>query len=112
MSYMPSMLRMNSYDTICHEHLEYYSLAVIEYILKRADMKMVKVGLNEVNGGSIRCYATHIDNFKFNNHEFMQTLQDLRKDELDLELDSEKPYKDFQSRINTHKIKLSALLKN
>ena len=41
----------------------------------------------------------------------MQTLQDLRKDELDLELDSEKPYKDFQSRINTHKIKLSALLK-
>jgi hypothetical protein len=24
-SYMPSMLRMNSYDTICHEHLEYYS---------------------------------------------------------------------------------------
>lgn len=111
MSYMPSMLRMNSYDTICHEHLEYYSLAVIEYILKRADMKMVKVGLNEVNGGSIRCYATHIDNFKFNNHEFMQTLQDLRKDELDLELDSEKPYKDFQSRINTHKIKLSALLK-
>lgn len=111
MSYMPSMLRMNSYDTICHEHLEYYSLAVIEYILKRADMKMVKVGLNEVNGGSIRCYATHIDNFKFNNHEFMQTLQDLRKDELDLELDSEKPYKDFQNRINTHKRKLSALLK-
>jgi len=29
MSYMPSMLRMNSYDTICHEHLEYYSLAVL-----------------------------------------------------------------------------------
>lgn len=111
MSYMPSMLRMNSYDTICHEHLEYYSLAVIEYILKRADMKMVKVGLNEVNGGSIRCYAAHIDNFKFNNHEFMQTLQDLRKDELDLELDSEKPYKDFQSRINAHKRKLSSLLK-
>lgn len=111
MSYMPSMLRMNSYDTICHEHLEYYSLAVIEYILKRADMKMVKVGLNEVNGGSIRCYATHVDNFKFNNHEFMQTLQDLRKDELDLELDSEKPYKDFQNRINMHKRKLSALLK-
>jgi hypothetical protein len=24
-SYMPSMLRLNSYDTICHEHLEYYS---------------------------------------------------------------------------------------
>jgi hypothetical protein len=30
MSYMPSMLAMNSYDTICHEHLEYYSFAVLE----------------------------------------------------------------------------------
>ena len=29
MSYMPTMLKMTSYDTICHEHLEYYSLAVI-----------------------------------------------------------------------------------
>ena len=28
-SYMPAMLRTNSYDTICHEHLEYYSLAVV-----------------------------------------------------------------------------------
>ncbi len=29
MSYMPMMLKMTSYDTICHEHLEFYSLAVI-----------------------------------------------------------------------------------
>ncbi len=28
-SYMPSMLRLCSYDTICHEHLEFYSLAVV-----------------------------------------------------------------------------------
>ena len=32
-SYMPSMLRLTSYDTICHEHLEYYSLGVVETIL-------------------------------------------------------------------------------
>src|SRR5205085_5428661 len=35
-SYMPSMLRLNSYDTICHEHLEYYSLGVVKYILGSA----------------------------------------------------------------------------
>lgn len=29
-SYMPSMLRLNSYDTVCHEHLEYYSLKVVK----------------------------------------------------------------------------------
>jgi hypothetical protein len=31
-SYMPSMLRMNSYDTICHEHIEYYSLTPIKIV--------------------------------------------------------------------------------
>jgi SAM-dependent methyltransferase len=57
MSYMPAMLQMNSYDTICHEHLEYYSFAVIEKLLARNDMKIVNVGFNDINGGSIRCYA-------------------------------------------------------
>ena len=37
-SYMPSMLRLNSYDTICHKHLEYYSLAVVETILEMAGL--------------------------------------------------------------------------
>lgn len=59
MSYMPTMLKMHSYDTICHEHLEYYSLAIIEYILKQAGMKVFNATLNDINGGSIRCYATH-----------------------------------------------------
>src|SRR5262249_11784051 len=74
MSYMPTMLAMNSYDTICHEHLEYYSLAVVEFILGRADMKIVRAELNDINGGSIRCYATHRANFSFRSVEHAQTL--------------------------------------
>jgi hypothetical protein len=112
MSYMPSMLIMNSYDTICHEHLEYYSLAVLENILKRADMKMIQVGLDDINGGSIRCYATHITNFKFKKHEFVQTLETLRQEEFDLELDTDKPYRSFQERINAHKEELNSLLRD
>jgi SAM-dependent methyltransferase len=111
MSYMPSMLRMNSYDTICHEHLEYYSLAVLEHILKRAGMKMIRAGLNEVNGGSIRCYATHIDNFKYKKPEHLQILEALRQAEFDMELDTDKPYRNFQERINVHREELNALLK-
>ena len=38
-SYMPSMLRMTSYDTVCHEHLEYYSLTVVKRILDAAGMR-------------------------------------------------------------------------
>ena len=39
-SYMPSMLRMTSYDTICHEHVEYYSLGVVKKILEAALLRL------------------------------------------------------------------------
>jgi SAM-dependent methyltransferase len=111
MSYMPTMLRMNSYDTICHEHLEYYSLAVIETVLERAGMKVVRVGMNDINGGSIRCYATHADSFRFSSKEFARTLDALRQEEFDLELDTDRPYRNFQERINVHKAELTSLLR-
>jgi SAM-dependent methyltransferase len=111
MSYMPTMLKMTSYDTICHEHLEYYSLAVIEYVLKQAGMKIFNVALNAINGGSIRCFATHADNFIYKKDEFMQNIQALHQEEFDLELDTDKPYKNFQDRVNVHKEQLISLLK-
>lgn len=111
MSYMPTMLKMNAYDTICHEHLEYYSLRVLEYILKACDMKMIKASLNDINGGSIRCFATHANNFKYKKYETLQALETLRDEEISLGLDTDKPYSDFQRRIEKHKAELSSLLK-
>ena len=105
------MLIMNSYDTICHEHLEYYSLAVLEYILRKCNMKLIKATLNDINGGSIRCYATHTSNFQFKNHQDVHSLSKLRREEFDMELDSDKPYKNFQDRVDAHKNELSSLLK-
>jgi len=111
MSYMPGMLAMNSYDTICHEHLEYYSFSVLENMMQRCGMKVLKVEFNNINGGSIRCYVTHVSNFKFKSREHQQTLEKVRQEEFDLELDTDKPYKNFQDRINRHKEELSNLLK-
>lgn len=110
MSYMPTMLRMNSYDTICHEHIEYYSLAVLENILKRAGLKIFNIEHNDINGGSIRCYATHEDNFKYKNDAFQENLKNYRQQEFDLELDTDKPYRYFQERINKHRDELMNLL--
>ena len=53
LSYMPLMIKNTSYDTICHEHLEYYSLASLKYLLDSADLKIVNLGFNQINGGSI-----------------------------------------------------------
>mgnify|MGYP000316902281 CR=1 FL=1 len=111
MSYMPKMLEMNSYDTICHEHLEYYSLAVLETIFAQSEMKVINVEQNDINGGSIRCYITHEECFEFKNNKFQQNIMDLRHQEFDLELDTDKPYRHFQDRINVHKEELSSLLK-
>jgi SAM-dependent methyltransferase len=111
MSYMPTMLKMNSYDTICHEHLEYYSLAVIEYIMKIAEMRVLNAELNDINGGSLRCYAVHADNFVYKKDAYIQNIKKMRQDEFDMELDTNKPYKNFQNRINLHKEELSGLLK-
>ena len=46
MSYLPLMLLQNSFDTICHEHLEYYSLAVLETIVGKAGMRIFKTEIN------------------------------------------------------------------
>ncbi len=51
-SYLPSMVSTHSYDTVCHEHLEYYTLKQIVFIANKLGLKIVDVALNDVNGGS------------------------------------------------------------
>ena len=53
LSYMPMMLKNLSYDTICHEHLEYYSLKSLKFLLDKAKLKIVDLSFNQINGGSI-----------------------------------------------------------
>lgn len=110
MSYMPHMLELDSYDTICHEHLEFYSLAVIEKILAKAGMKIFKISFNDINGGSIRCYATHKESGRYYNKEDHRLMNDIRQKEFDLELDTDKPYVAFQYRIEKVKNELHDLL--
>lgn len=110
MSYMPTMLEMNSYDTICHEHLEYYSLAVVENILRRAGLKLFRAELNNINGGSIRCFSCLADNYAFTRPEWAEALRRLRLREFELELDTDRPYRNFQERINVHRDQLLKLL--
>lgn len=51
-SYLPSMIEANAYDTVCHEHLEYYALRQIDWMMKRAGLKIIDLHINDVNGGS------------------------------------------------------------
>ena len=51
-SYMPYMIKNISYDTICHEHLEYYSLKSVKYLLDKVGFSIIDIELNSINGGS------------------------------------------------------------
>lgn len=61
MSYLPLMLKQLAFDNICHEHLEYYSLKTVKYLVERHKMEIVDCELNDVNGGSFRIYIRHKD---------------------------------------------------
>ncbi len=98
-SYMPQMLANNGYDTICHEHLEYYSFAVLENIMRRVGLKVFRAELNECNGGSIRCYITYAHSVAHDRSEWQQDIRNLRVSEFNMELEFGKPYFEFQERI-------------
>ena len=110
LSYLSDMLKLNSFDTICHEHLEYYSLYTLKYLIESCGMKLVKIKFNNVNGGSIRCYVTHKSNEKFDqNNNFKLINKYLKKEKLS-EISSTKPYKKFNLRILKLKKKIKKLL--
>ncbi|TCD11306.1 class I SAM-dependent methyltransferase [Oricola cellulosilytica] len=107
-SYMPSMLRLNSYDTICHEHIEYYSLGPIQKILDAADLKIVDVVMNNVNGGSFAVTATKKSNSRFAaNHAVIDWLLG-QEDRMGLS--TPRPYRDFEERVFRHREDLSNLI--
>ena len=57
LSYMPMMIKNTSYDTICHEHLEYYSYNSLKYLFEKNGLKIFKMSENKINGGSYRIYC-------------------------------------------------------
>ena len=58
-SYLPLMLERNAFDTICHEHLEYYGIRQIDWLLRNSGLQIIDIELNDVNGGSFAVTASH-----------------------------------------------------
>jgi NDP-4-keto-2,6-dideoxyhexose 3-C-methyltransferase len=95
-SYMPEMLRANSFDTVCHEHLSYYGMRQLKYIMDQAGLKIIEFEFNDVNGGSISMMVAN-KNSKY--EECTQMLNELIHEEIELELDTVKPWQTFAKRI-------------
>ena len=102
-SYMPSMLKTNSYDTICHEHLEFYSLKVVKNMLNKLGLRIMDVQMNSINGGSFAVTACKEKASYPSNEPIINWLLN-QEDEMGL--DTPKPYEEFAERTFKHKKKL------
>jgi hypothetical protein len=106
-SYMPSMLRTNAYDTICHEHLEFYSFKVVKNMLESCGLRVMDVQMNSINGGSFAVTACKKNaSYKSN----LPIINWMLKQEDDMGLDTPKPYRDFEERVFRHRNNLTGLI--
>jgi C-methyltransferase C-terminal domain len=101
------MLRLCSYDTICHEHLEFYSLSVLQPILAAAGLKLVDVQMNAVNGGSFAVTAAKSASAVQPNDAIIQWVLE---QENRLALHTPRPYREFEERVFRHREDLRRLL--
>ena len=101
------IIKNNIFDTICHEHLIFYSSKIIIEMMKNNGLKVFNHEYNEINGGSSRYYICHSKtNFKVSKN-IKKVL--LRENLHGIEL--KKTYKLFFTKILNEKIKLIKLIK-
>jgi NDP-4-keto-2,6-dideoxyhexose 3-C-methyltransferase len=105
-SYMPLMLDRNSYDTVCHEHLEYYGLHQLCWIADKAGLKVIDVELNEINGGSFSLTLVHKSSPRTDDGHVQKILDE----EKARGLDGLKPYQEFAQRVAACRTELQAFL--
>ena len=106
-SYSGYMLKNLSYDTICHEHLEYYSLYSIKNILDSVNLKIIDISFNNINGGSFALTVAKKNSKYFENKKIYKIL----RDEKNKKINSAYIYKQFYKRINKEKDKMISFLK-
>ena len=99
-SYLPLMLSQTAYDTICHEHVEYYAFRQIEWMAERAGLKVIDVWLNDTNGGS---FAVTVAKRQANLAVNSANIERMRADEQSLGLDADAPFQAFAQRVERHR---------
>ena len=103
-----SIVKEQLFDTICHEHLEYYSSKIIIEIAKNNHLRVFDLKKNDINGGSITYYICH-KNAKFKTN--LKKITSIVKEESRLKLEKINTYKKLEKNIIKQKIKLISLIK-
>jgi len=102
--YLLRLIETLQYDTIYHEHLRYYSLHSLKYLLEKHGLEIIHAKEIPTHGGSIRAYAARKGKYK-------------AKDTVGKQLDKEKntalskeKLLEFKDRVVVSKLELHSLL--
>ncbi len=99
------ILKKNMFDTICHEHLEYYSVSFINKLLKKYKLRIFDHFYNQINGGSSAYLICHEDSkYKTNFKKIKKVLSEEKK----FGIEKISTYKNFKKRIENIKINLNS----
>ena len=111
LSYLPLMLEKNSFETILHEHLEYYALFPLERLLARHGLQIADAELNDANGGSVRVTACHKGSPHGEHTDAIRArIYGLKRREFELQLETDLPYRAFTANVEKIKSELGPLL--
>ena len=102
--YLGSLVETLQYDTIYHEHLMYYSLHSLKFLLEQHGLEVFHAKQIPTHGGSIRAYVSRKRNFKVR-PTVVETLN--KEKEIDLE---GKGLVDFKNRMVDSKLELHSML--
>lgn len=102
-----NIIKENQFDTIYHEHFSYLSFYTVEKIFQTQGLKMYRVEKLSTHGGSLRIYATHLENSTI---EKQSSIEDTLQEEKTFGLLDMKIYNKFQEKANKVKYELMEFL--
>jgi len=102
-----NMIKENQFDTIYHEHFSYLSFYTVQKIFEAQGLKLYDVEQLATHGGSLRIYATHLEN---ESCSVTQNIQNLLEEEKKFGLFDMKIYQNFQEKADKVKYDLIEFL--
>lgn len=108
-SYMPLMLSQNAYDTVCHEHLEYYGLIQVQWMMERCGLRVLDVEANDINGGSFAVTVCKKDAPHLGKPA---VVEQFLQNEHAAGLDTLEPYEHFKANVFKHRDELCELVRS
>lgn len=103
-----SMLESKAFDTICHEHTEYYAFRQLNQIMETSGLRIFDLEYNQSNGGSMRLFVCH-KNATYKTK--LSTLESARFREEKLRLDNPKTYEIFKKEVEKVRVNLTMFLR-